>query len=46
MRFLDPVVLTGADAPSLLGCKTCVENLVAFAWIDGEWMQVPVQVVS
>jgi len=44
MRFLDPVVLTGADAPSLLGCKTCVEKLVAFAWIDGEWMQAPVQV--
>jgi len=44
MRYLDPVVLTGADVPSLLGCAGCVDRLVGFSWVEGAWDQVPVQV--
>merc|ERR1712179_304052 len=44
MRYLDPVVLTGADVPSLLGCGECVDRLVGFSWVEGAWDQVPVQV--
>ncbi len=40
-RESDPVVLTGADVPALLGIAP--GSLVAFAWDDG-WEQVPVQV--
>merc|ERR1712215_306763 len=43
-RYLDPVVLTGADVPSFLGCVECVDQLVAFSWTEGAWSQVPVQV--
>ena len=43
-RYLDPVVLTGADVPSLLGCGECVTRLVAFSWGEGAWSQVPLQV--
>ena len=45
-RYLDPVVLTGEDVPSLLGCVECVTRLVAFSWVEGAWSQVPVQVGS
>ena len=44
MRYLDPVVITGADVPSLLGCAECVDRLVGFSWVEGAWAQVPVQV--
>ena len=44
MRYLDPVVLTGSDVPSLLGCAECVDRLVGFSWVEGAWDQVPVQV--
>jgi len=44
MRYLDPVVLTGADVPSFLGCADCVTRLVAFSWVKEAWSQVPVQV--
>ena len=37
----DPVVLTGAGAPALLG--TAPGDVVAFAW-RGAWKQIPVQV--
>lgn len=37
----DPVVLTGADVPSLQGVAPAM--LVAFAY-DGGWLQIPVQV--
>ena len=40
-RESDPVVLTGAEAPTLLGAEP--GRVVAFAWEDG-WRQVPVQV--
>jgi len=40
-RPADPVVLTGADVPSLLGMAP--GSLVAFAF-DGAWTQIPVQV--
>ena len=37
----DPVVLTGASTPSLIGAAP--HDVVAFAW-TGKWHQVPVQV--
>ena len=37
----DPVVLTGASTPSLIGAAP--RDVVAFAW-SGKWRQVPVQV--
>lgn len=37
----DPVVLTGADVPTLTGIAP--HDLVAFRW-DGAWTQIPVQV--
>jgi hypothetical protein len=37
----DPVVLTGAATPSLVGAAP--HDVVAFAW-TGEWKQIPVQV--
>ncbi len=37
----DPVVLTGANLPTLTGIAP--HNLVAFRW-DGAWTQIPVQV--
>jgi hypothetical protein len=40
-RKADPVVLTGARTPALLG--TAPGKVVAFRW-DGKWKQVPVQV--
>ena len=41
-RGLDPVVLTGADVPSL---QNIAPNLVvAFRYSSGAWVQVPVQV--
>ena len=41
-RGLDPVVLTGADVPSL---QNIAPNLlVAFRYSNGVWVQVPVQV--
>ena len=43
-RYLDPVVITGAEVPSLLGCVECVHRLVAFSWTEGAWIQVPLQV--
>merc|ERR1712123_563722 len=43
-RHLDPVVITGADLPSLLGCEECVDRLVAFSWVEGAWGQAPLQV--
>merc|ERR1712215_190319 len=43
-RYLDPVVITGAEVPPPLGCVECVEYLVAFSWREGAWSQVPLQV--
>ena len=43
-RDLDPVVLTGADVPSLLGCVDCVTRLVAFSISAEGWTQAPLQV--
>ena len=40
-RGSDPIVLKGADAPSLIGLAP--SDLVAFSY-DGSWSQVPVQV--
>jgi len=40
-RDADPVVLTGAQAPQLVGAAP--EQVVAFAW-NGSWTQIPVQV--
>jgi hypothetical protein len=37
----DPIVLTGANVPSLTGIAP--HDLVAFRW-DGAWTQIPVQV--
>jgi len=44
LRYLDPVVITGAEVPTLLGCEECVDRLVAFSWTDGAWSQAPLQV--
>lgn len=41
-RDLDPVVLTGGQARKLLGHQP--GRIVAFAWQDTAWEQVPVQV--
>lgn len=41
-RQADPVVLTGAQLPSLKG--TPVGDIVAFSWRAGAWAQIPVQV--
>ncbi len=41
-RPADPLVLTGADVPSLQGLAP--NDVVAFAWDAGAWQQVPVQV--
>src|SRR5712691_8482433 len=38
----DPVVLTGADVPTLTGIAP--HDLVAFRYSDGAWEQIPVQV--
>ena len=38
----DPVVLTGAGAPRLVGAAP--SDVVAFRWLSGSWSQVPVQV--
>ena len=40
-RESDPVVLTGADAPNLIG--SVPSSIVAFRY-NGRWAQVPVQV--
>ena len=40
-RESDPIVVTGADVPALLGVEP--GRVVAFRW-DGGWTQVPVQV--
>jgi hypothetical protein len=40
-RPADPIVLTGADVPKLLGAKP--DRILAFRW-NGGWHQVPVQV--
>lgn len=40
-READPVVLTGAETPSLIGADP--DSVVAFAW-NGAWEQIPVQV--
>ena len=40
-RQADPVVLTGADLPSLSGLA--VDQIVAFRY-DGGWQQIPVQI--
>lgn len=40
-RESDPIVVTGADLPTLLGTEP--GRVVAFRW-DGRWTQVPVQV--
>ena len=41
-RPADPVVLTGADVPRLVGVKP--GKIVAYRYYDGSWLQVPVQV--
>ena len=41
-RDSEPVVVTGADTPRLTGSDP--DGVVAFSWIDGAWLQVPVQV--
>ncbi len=41
-RELDPVVLTGADVPGLLGLSP--DRVVAFRFVYGTWVQLPVQV--
>ncbi len=41
-RNLDPVVLTGDDLPGLVGAAT--DRVVAFRFVYGTWVQVPVQV--
>jgi hypothetical protein len=38
----DPVVLTGAQVPRLVGSTP--GSVVAFRWVDSRWEQVPVQV--
>lgn len=40
-READPIVLTGAQTPALVGAAP--KDVVAFRW-DGAWKQVPVQV--
>ncbi|MGK2932117.1 MAG: hypothetical protein ACSLFD_05030, partial [Solirubrobacterales bacterium] len=40
-READPVVLTGNQAPALIGAAP--EDVVAFSW-NGAWKQIPVQV--
>ena len=37
-----PMVVTGKDVTALLG--TAPDRIVGFAWRDGQWVQVPVQV--
>ena len=41
-RPADPVVLTGADVPGLVGVAP--QRVVAFAWTGSAWNQIPVQV--
>ena len=41
-RTLDPVVLTGDDLPGLVGAAT--DRVVAFRFVYGTWVQLPVQV--
>ncbi len=41
-RSADPVVVTGADVPSLVGVAPA--SVVAFSRSGGQWVQVPVQV--
>ncbi len=41
-RQADPVVLTGADAPALVGAA--VNTIVGFRWTGSLWVQLPVQV--
>ena len=41
-RDSEPVVVTGADTPRLVGADPDV--VVAFSWIDSTWIQIPVQV--
>lgn len=38
----DPVILKGADIPQFIGISP--DELVAFSFIDGSWVQIPVQV--
>ncbi len=41
-RPLDPVLLTGEDVPDLIGVAT--DRVVAFRFVYGTWVQLPVQV--
>lgn len=41
-RDSEPVVLTGAQTPRLLGTEP--GNVVAFSWFGDRWQQIPVQV--
>ncbi len=41
-RQADPVVLTGADAPTLIGAP--VNGVVGFRWTGSAWVQIPVQI--
>lgn len=41
-RTDDPVVLTGADTPNLIGAVP--QHVVGFSWDGGNWNQIPVQV--
>ena len=41
-RDLEPIIINGADLPGLAGAP--VDDLFAFAYTDGAWAQIPIQV--